>query len=76
MRRIFVEYREISPTILAEHEALHQAAINRESERAEKLLSEHILFAARLTESDARKKGLKGAEEVASAAELGTAEPA
>ncbi|MBT3989291.1 MAG: FCD domain-containing protein [Rhodospirillaceae bacterium] len=68
-RRIYVEYREISPKILEEHEALHQAAINRDADLAEKLLSEHILFAARLTEADARKKGIQDGGEIIAAAE-------
>ncbi|MBT7954222.1 MAG: FCD domain-containing protein [Rhodospirillaceae bacterium] len=65
-RRIFVEYTQISSKILEEHEALHQAAINRDANQAEKLLREHIIFAARLTEKDARKHGIQDADEIIS----------
>ena len=65
-RRVFVEYTQISPEILAEHEALLDAALNRDAERAEKLLRDHIEFAARLTERDARKHGIRDATKIKS----------
>lgn len=65
-RRVFVEYTEISSEILAEHEALLDAALTRDAERGEMLLREHILFAARLTERDARKHGIQDADKVLS----------
>ena len=63
-RRVFVEYTQISDKILKEHEVLYEAAINKDSERAEKLLRDHIIFAARLTEADARKHGIRDADEI------------
>lgn len=68
-RRVFVEYTTISNKILVEHEALYEAALNRDAERAEELLREHIIFAARLTESDARKHGIRDADEIQSVVE-------
>jgi len=65
-RRAFVEYSQISKEILEEHEALYDAALNRDPERAEKLLREHILFAARLTEADAREHGIRDADQIQS----------
>ena len=63
-RRVFVEYTQISPEILKGHEALYDAALKRDAERAEDLLREHILFAARLTETDARRHGIRDADQV------------
>ncbi len=65
-RRVFVEYTEISPEILAEHEKLLDAALKRDARRGEELLREHIEFAARLTERDARIHGVRDAAKIAS----------
>jgi GntR family carbon starvation induced transcriptional regulator len=68
-RRVFVEYTQISKDILKGHEALYNAALSRDAETAEKLLREHILFAARLTEADARKHGIRDAGQIQSLTE-------
>ncbi|MBT4964705.1 MAG: FCD domain-containing protein [Alphaproteobacteria bacterium] len=65
-RNVFVEYRKIPETILAEHQIIHEAALDRDSDRAAELLHNHIILAARLTERDARKHGVQDADEIKS----------
>ena len=68
-RRVFVQYTQISNKILEEHEVLYEAALNKDGKRAEKLLRDHIIFAARLTKADARKHGIRDADEIQSVIE-------
>jgi DNA-binding GntR family transcriptional regulator len=63
-RRVFVEYSQISPNILSQHKDLYDAVLGRDEARAVALLEDHILQAAHLTERDARRQGIRDADQV------------
>lgn len=59
-RRCFVEYRSIDPSITEEHEALLDAAVKRDVEKAVAILEKHIRHAENLAQKHALSAARSG----------------